>query len=116
MPTSTVGGVSGWWCRPESALPGEAILHIHGGWLNWGPGAAARARVEAFVPAYRLTPEHPFPAAAEDVRASYFGLIERGYSKIAVTGDSAGGNLALGLLIFLSANRSGGEVAPVGAV
>jgi acetyl esterase/lipase len=95
MPTSTVGGVSGWWCRPESARTGEAILHIHGGWFNWGSAQAfrhlvghmaARASVEAFVPDYRLTPEHSFPAAAEDVRASYFGLIERGYSKIAVTG------------------------------
>jgi hypothetical protein len=28
--TDTVGGVSGWWCRPESARTGEAILHIHG--------------------------------------------------------------------------------------
>jgi len=124
-PTSTVGGVSGWWCRPESARTGEAILHIHGGWFNWGSAQAfrhlaghmaARARVEAFVPDHRLTPERPFPAAAEDVRAIYFGLIERGYSKIAVTGDSAGGNLALGLRVFLSANRFGGEVAQAGAV
>jgi monoterpene epsilon-lactone hydrolase len=121
----TVGAVSGWWCRPDSARTDEAILHIHGGWFNWGSAQAFRhlvghmaacARVEAFVPDYRLAPEHPFPAAAEDVRASYFGLIERGYSKIAVTGDSAGGNLALGLIVFLSANRSGAEVAPVGVV
>jgi monoterpene epsilon-lactone hydrolase len=120
-----VGGVSGWWCRPESARSGEAILHIHGGWFNWGSALAfrhlvghlaARAGVEAFVPDYRLAPEHPFPAAAEDVRASYFGLIERRYSKIAVTGDSAGGNLVLSLLVFLAANRSRSEVAPLGAV
>jgi epsilon-lactone hydrolase len=80
---------------PRVPRTGEAILHIHGGWFNWGSAQAfrhlvghmaARASVEAFVPDYRLTPEHPFPAAAEDVRASYFGLIERGYSKIAVTG------------------------------
>lgn len=32
--TDTVGGVSGWWCRSESARTGEAILHIHGGWFN----------------------------------------------------------------------------------
>ncbi len=121
----TVGGVSGWWCRPESTRTGEALLHIHGGWFNWGSAQAfrhlvghmaARAHVEAFVPDYQLAPEHPFPAAAEDVRASYSGLIERGYSKIAVTGDSAGGNLALGLLVFLSANRPRGEVVPIGAV
>ena len=121
----TVGGVSGWWCRPEDPKPGEAILHIHGGWFNWGSAQAfrhlvghiaARTGVATFVPDYRLAPEQPFPAASEDVRATYFGLIERGYSKIAVTGDSAGGNLALGLLVYLSANSPSSTVAPVGAV
>jgi monoterpene epsilon-lactone hydrolase len=38
----TVGGVSGWWCRPEDPKPGEAILHIHGGWFNWGSAQAFR--------------------------------------------------------------------------
>ena len=96
----TVGGVPGWWCRTEDPKPGEAILHIHGGWFNWGTAQAfrhlvghiaARTGVATFVPDYRLAPEQPFPAASEDVRATYFGLIERGYSMIAVTGDSAGG-------------------------
>ena len=121
----TVGGVSGWWCRPQDPKSGEAILHVHGGWFNWGTAQAfrhlvghiaARTGVAAFVPDYRLAPEHPFPAAPEDVRATYFGLVERGYSKIAVTGDSAGGNLALGLLVYLSANSPSSTAAPVGAV
>jgi epsilon-lactone hydrolase len=121
----TVGGVSGWWCRPEDPKSGEAILHIHGGWFNWGSAQAyrhlvghiaAHTGVAAFVPDYRLAPEHPLPAASEDVRAAYFGLVERGYSKIAVTGDSAGGNLALGLLVSLSANSPSSTAAPVGAV
>ena len=121
----TVGGVSGWWCRPQDPKSGEAILHFHGGWFNWGSAqafrhfvghVAASTGVAAFVPDYRLAPEHPFPAASEDVRATYFGLVESGYSKIAVVGDSAGGNLALGLLAYLSANSPSGTVAPVGAV
>jgi epsilon-lactone hydrolase len=37
----TVGGVSGWWCRPEDPKSGEAILHIHGGWFNWGSAQAS---------------------------------------------------------------------------
>src|ERR1039458_7016088 len=58
----TVGGVSGWWCRPESARTGEAILHLHGGWFNWGSAQAfrnmvdrksTRTGVDAFVPDYR---------------------------------------------------------------
>lgn len=121
----TVGGVTGWWCRPEVAQPGAVVLHIHGGWFNWGTANAFRnmvghlaihAGAAAFVPDYRLAPEHPFPAATEDIRASYFGLIERGFSKIAVTGDSAGGTLALGLLIALKATQSGSPVVPIGGV
>jgi acetyl esterase/lipase len=111
----TVGGVSGWWCRPESARTGEAILHLHGGWFNWGSAQAfrnmvghiaARTGVEAFVPDYRLAPEHPFPAATEDVCGCYLGLFEQGFSKVAITGDSAGGNLALGLLSFATAQKA----------
>jgi epsilon-lactone hydrolase len=121
----TVGGVSGWWCRPENARTGEAILHLHGGWFNWGSALAfrnlvghiaARVGVEAFVPDYRLAPEHPFPAAIEDVRASYLGLIERGFSKIAITGDSAGGNLALGLVRFATEQKASHGGLPVAAV
>ncbi len=120
-----VGGVSGWWCRPEPARTGQAILHLHGGWFNWGSALAfrnlvghigARAGVAAFVSDYRLAPEHPFPAAAEDARACYLGLIERGFSKLAITGDSAGGNLALGLLRFAAGPRTSGSVLPVAAV
>ena len=121
----TVGGVSGWWCRPEGARIGGAILHLHGGWFNWGSAQAfrnlvghiaARAGVDAFVPDYRLAPEHPFPAAIEDVRTCYLGLIERGFSRVAITGDSAGGNLALGLLHFAAAQRAWGGALPVAAV
>jgi len=120
-----IGGISGWWCRPENARPGHAIMHVHGGWFNWGSAQAFRhlaghiavsAGVAAFVPDYRLAPEHPFPAADEDVRACYFGLTERGFSKIAITGDSAGGNLALELLVYLATNRASGREALVAGV
>ena len=121
----TVGEVPGMWCKPEDARPGEVVLHIHGGWFNWGSAQAfrnmvghiaARAGVQAFVPDYRRAPEYPFPAAPEDVRASYLGLIERGFSKIAVTGDSAGGNLALGLTAYVSAGANSAKSALVGSV
>jgi acetyl esterase/lipase len=100
-------------------------MHIHGGWFNWGSAQAFRhlaghiaagVGVAAFVPDYRLAPEHPFPAAAEDVRACYFGLVEQGFSKIAITGDSAGGTLAIGLLVSLAANRAFAAEALVGGV
>ncbi len=121
----SAGGVSGWWCRPDSARTGEAILHLHGGWFNWGSAQAfrnlvghiaARTTLEAFVPDYRLAPEHPFPAATEEVHACYLGLIERGFSKVAITGDSAGGNLALELLSFATAQKASGNALPVAAI
>lgn len=121
----TVGGIPGWWSRPPAAQPGAVILHVHGGWFNWGSAKAYRnlvghialhAGAVAFVPDYRLAPEHPFPAAAADVRATYFGLLELGYKKIAVTGDSAGGTLALGLLISLKASPSNNLGTPVAGV
>ena len=70
----------------------------------------------AFAPDYRLAPEHPFPAAPEDARTCYAGLIELGYKKIAVTGDSAGGTLALDLLLSLKASQLNNQVVPVAGV
>ena len=115
----TVGGISGVWAKPGGARPhkGAAILHVHGGWFNLGTASAYRnfvghiassAGAAAFIPDYRLAPEHRFPAAVADVEACYRGLVDKGLNKIAVTGDSAGGNLALALLSM--------ERAPVGAV
>ena len=103
----TIGGVSGWWCEPTGALPSATILHLHGGWFNWGSAGAFRhlvghiacsAGAAAFVPDYRLAPEHPFPAANEDAEACYAALAADGTRRIVLTGDSAGGNLALVLL------------------
>jgi monoterpene epsilon-lactone hydrolase len=106
-----VGGISGWWCEPEGARTDQAILHLHGGWFNWGSAEAFRhlvgqiargASVKAFIPDYRLAPEHPFPSATADAGACLEGLLESGLRAIAVTGDSAGGNLALSVLASAS--------------
>ena len=120
----TVGGISGWWAKRARPRKGAAIVHLHGGWFNFGTARAYRnlvghiassAGADAFIPEYRLAPEHLFPAAVTDVEACYRGLVDKGINKIAVTGDSAGGNLALVLLsICAQADRS--DVAPVGGV
>ena len=54
-----------------------------------------------------LAPEHPFPAAVEDAVAAYGWLLSQGYApgKVVVAGDSAGGNLALALLVYLRDRR-----------
>jgi len=120
----TVGGISGWWARPTQAQKAGAILHLHGGWFNWGTAQGFRnlvghialsAGVDAFIPDYRLAPEHPFPAAIRDAEACHRGLVDRGIKKIALTGDSAGGNLALVLLSIATAQAASGGTAPVGA-
>ena len=122
----TLGGISGWWCRPEGARSGEALLHLHGGWFTFGSAQAFRhlvghiakaAGAAAFIPEYRLAPEHPFPAAIDDAVTVYKGLLQAGFRRIAVTGDSAGGGLALLLPARLRDQQSGdaGET-PVGAV
>jgi epsilon-lactone hydrolase len=53
----------------------------------------------------RLVPEHPFPAAIEDVPATYRGMDDIGIRRIALTGDSAGGNLALVLAERVSSKQ-----------
>ena len=48
---------------------------------------------------YRLSPEHPFPLPQQDMRQVYSALLDRyGASRLIVSGESAGGNLALGLM------------------
>jgi epsilon-lactone hydrolase len=114
-----VGGISGIWVRPVNWRSDEAIVHLHGGWFNFGSARsyrhlvghiAARAGARAFIPDYRLAPEHAFPAATDDVLACYRGLPGKGVRRIALTGDSAGGNLALGL-----ASRVTGESVSINA-
>src|SRR5450755_2647794 len=115
----TLGGIPGIWVQPANWKADEAILHLHGGWFSFGSARAyrhlvghiaARAGARAFIPDYRLAPEHLFPAATDDVLACYRGLAGRGVRQIALTGDSAGGNLALVL-----ASRVTSEAASINA-
>ena len=99
------------------------VLYLHGGGyvagsarvcrdLTWRIAAQCRATV--FALDYRLAPEHPFPAALEDALAAYRSLLAGGArpETIAVVGDSAGGGLALALMMRL---RDGGVPLPTAA-
>src|SRR5438309_7509116 len=106
-----LGAIPGIWVYSAKGRPDEAIVHLHGGWFNFGSAKAyrhlvghiaARAGARAFIPDYRLAPEHPFPAAIEDVVACYQGLSGSDLHRLAITGDSAGGDLALALASHVS--------------
>jgi acetyl esterase/lipase len=121
---ATVGGIAGFWLRPANLTSGAHLLYLHGGGYvlgsaqaltNFAGQIAARAGVDAFVPAYRLAPEHPFPAAIDDAVAAYRGLIADGAERIVVAGDSAGGGLTLALLSILAADTTKAMIQPVGA-
>jgi acetyl esterase/lipase len=120
-----VGNVEGVWVRPPQARSDEAILYLHGGWFNFGSAwayrnfvghIAKRARANAFIVGYRLAPEHPFPAAIDDALASYRALGALGIRRIAVVGDSAGGNLSLGLASRIIGDANPTPTTLVGAV
>jgi monoterpene epsilon-lactone hydrolase len=122
--SGVIGGIPGLWVHPASSRPGEATLHFHGGWFVAGSAhayrnlvahIAAAAGTKAFVPEYRLAPEHPFPAAVDDAQSAYRGMEETGIRRIAFTGDSAGGNLALVLAALVAARPASDRISLVGA-
>ena len=100
------------------------LLYVHGGGFLVGSprthrmvtaALAHEARATVVVPDYRLAPEHPFPAASDDVRAVHDVLAARGARRLTVAGDSAGGNLALGLAATVRGPGDGG-VDAIGAI
>lgn len=104
-------------CAKTNQPAGDgAVLYIHGGGFVFasphayrylGADLSARLRMPVYMPDYRLAPEHPFPAGLDDIKASYHALLGTGIApdKIIVGGDSAGGNLTLGLLRYLLAEN-----------
>ena len=118
----SAAGVRGEFVTPD-AHPDtmRAVLYCHGGgYVACAPdhyrsltGALAK-RCDARVLAidYRLAPEHPFPAALDDAIAGFDWLVSQGFSpsNIVAGGDSAGGGLALSLVLALRA-RGGDNVA-----
>ncbi len=104
--------VNGLWADPPAARPGAAILYFYGGGYVLGSPVSRRktaghlalaAQARALVPAYRLAPEHPFPAAIEDAVAAYRWLLAEGAdaAHVVLAGDSAGGGLALAAALAL---------------
>jgi epsilon-lactone hydrolase len=114
------GGVSAEWSIAPGSDPSRVLLFFHGGGYCSGSIVSHRrmvteagraAKVRTLAVAYRLAPEHPFPAALDDALSAWRLLRQQGIAAehIAVGGDSAGG----GLTIVLSNRlRELGEAQP----
>lgn len=118
------GGVRALWVDHDSADRDRVLLHFHGGAYILGSadhvvnmvghiGRAAGCRVLSVD--YRLAPEHVFPAAVDDAVTAYRWLLDQGVrpGSIVVSGDSAGGGLALALTLAIGDQ---GLPSPAGAV
>jgi monoterpene epsilon-lactone hydrolase len=94
---------------PAKPREDQSLLYFFGGGYVEGSPAedlaitarlAALLRRRVYVPYYRLAPEHPSPAAVNDGYAVYEALLLRAEARsLAVAGESAGGGLALAMLL-----------------
>ena len=100
------------WVRPKGVRTDRFILHFPGGAYvarmpHMERGMVARlcdaAHSRARMVYYRLAPEHPFPAGHEDCVGAYRQLLELGIDprRIVLSGISAGGGMALAVLLAL---------------
>ena len=118
----TVGGIAGEWAESQKSPATATLLYLHGGGYfacsakTHRPIAAAYANrgFAVFTPDYRLAPEYPYPAAIEDAEAAWNGLAALGHApnSLTISGDSAGGGLALALLLTL---RDKAQLLPAAA-
>lgn len=116
VPTGTIfeaatqGPIQGEWTRRDNASPDRLVIFFHGGCFVTGTPQTHRALVarlsqaaEAaiFSPAYRLAPQHIFPAPVRDGLDIYRQFIARGIrpGSIVLAGCGSGGGLALSVLL-----------------
>ncbi len=117
------GGVRAEVVSTPGADPRRTVIHFHGGGYclgsagtarSWAAHLSARAGCRVVLPEYRLAPEHPYPAGLADagaVMTALSGTAQRG--SVVVSGDSAGGGLALALVLRM---RDEGQELPAGCI
>ena len=114
------GGVAGEWSDVPGSDPSRVLLFFHGGGYCSGSirshrrmvsEAGRAAKVRTLAIAYRLAPEHPYPAALDDAHSAWRFLRQAGIAAahIVVGGDSAGGGLTAALIGRL---KAAGEELP----
>jgi acetyl esterase/lipase len=121
---TTIEGMSAEWARPVGTNPHRVLLYLHGGGYVLGSlnthrslvgTLAKRCRINTLAINYRKAPDYPFPGALDDALLAYHWLLKQGFApqNIIVAGDSAGGGLALALLIAL---RDDAQPLPAAAI
>jgi acetyl esterase/lipase len=101
----------------------QTVVHFHGGGYcagsarmprSWAAHLSAEVGCRVVLPEYRLAPEHPYPAALEDARAILAEVSgEARPGSVVLSGDSAGGGLALALTLALC---NEGQELPAGVI
>ncbi len=108
--TADAGGVAAEWQIAPEADSSKCLIYFHGGGYVFGSSTSHRhlssrmarlSGMNCLSVDYRLAPENPFPAAVDDAVAAYQWLQGQGISasNIALAGDSAGGGLAVALML-----------------
>jgi monoterpene epsilon-lactone hydrolase len=114
-----VDGIAMEWVVKKDANPDQAILQLHGGaytrslkdnGMTYRRAAVQYARISGaavLTVDYRVAPKDPYPAALEDALLAYNWLLDNGFTaeNIIIVGDSAGGGLALAIVLFLRDNN-----------
>jgi epsilon-lactone hydrolase len=107
---ATLGGVPTAEITIDGIEPRHVVLYFHGGVYVLGDAFQAaelasqvgrRTRAKVISVDYRLAPEHPYPAAADDALAAYQALLRNGTAPTGIifAGESAGGGLAVATLV-----------------
>lgn len=124
MRQASIGAVACEWLVPDGCDDAPILYYLHGGAYLMGSPATHRqmlsyivreAGVRALLPDYALAPEKPFPAGLHDCLAAYRALLASGVDadSIIIGGDSAGGGMAMAVLLSL---REAGDDLPIATV
>ncbi len=121
---SPAGPIPSMWFQTGASDPERVFIYLHGGGYSIGSLRSHRdlicrichaSGMRVLAPAYRLAPEHPFPAQLEDALAIYRYVLQQGVrpEHVVIGGESAGGGLTLSTALAL---RDHGEPLPAALV
>lgn len=109
-----VNGIKGVRVSGPDVKNGQVFMHIHGGGFTIGSAyfgvpfmlyIVEKLKMECYSVEYSLAPKHKFPTQINECLAFYKGLVEKGYEKIVIGGESAGGALSISLTHCIKDNN-----------